>query len=143
MIYDLAKTSDVVRLDARLAKLKEKGASVELKDKTIRTLSQNAYLHLIIGVLAMETGNTLEYTKEMYFKRGANADIFVVKRHDELLGDIEYLRSSADIDKDTMTKCIDRFKRFASEYGYILPEANEDKLLEDVQRQMEMRRGWL
>ena len=63
MQYDL--TSDFQRKAflSRVDNLLEKGCLVELTEKSVRTKGQNNYLHLLLGVVAMETGNTLEYCK--------------------------------------------------------------------------------
>lgn len=96
MQYDL--TSDFQRKAflSRVDNLLERGAVVELTEKTIRTRGQNNYLHLLIGVVAMETGNTLEYCKEMYFKRLCNKDLFITTRADRYAGQVEVIRSSAE-----------------------------------------------
>ena len=78
---------------ARVDHLLEKGAVAELTEKTFRTRNQNSYLHLLIGVVAMETGNTLEYCKEWYFKRLCNKDLFVTIRTDKFAGQVEVIRS--------------------------------------------------
>ena len=44
---------------SRVESLMERGCVVELNEKTFRSKGQNNYLHLLIGVVAMETGNTL------------------------------------------------------------------------------------
>ena len=59
MLYDL--TSDMQRKSflARVDNLIEKGAVVEVTEKAFRSPNQNRYLHLLIGVVAIETWNTL------------------------------------------------------------------------------------
>ena len=71
MLYDL--TSELQRKSflARVDYLLEKCSVAELTEKTVRTRNQNSYLHLLIGVVAMETGNTLEYCKEWYLRGSA------------------------------------------------------------------------
>ena len=64
MTYDFKIELDLLKADARWEALKRKGAVVELIERKTRTPRQNNYLHLIIGVVAMETGNTLAYAKE-------------------------------------------------------------------------------
>lgn len=121
---------------ARFRHLLERGSVIELTEKTMRTPSQNRYLHLIIGVLAMETGNTLEYAKDMYFKRIANRDLFVYEREDRLAGRVEVLRSSRDLSVEQMSLAIDRFKTWASQQGIYLPNPEDLALLQDIEVEM-------
>lgn len=69
MLYNLSIPLDRERFAARANALLQKGSVVELTEKTLRTHNQNSYLHLIIGVVAMEVGVTLEYAKKEYFKK--------------------------------------------------------------------------
>lgn len=104
---------------------------VELTEKKPRRSNQqNAYLHVILGYFAMETGNTLEWVKQQYFKKLVNADIFIREQEDKWLGRMKVLRSSAELDSSEMTTAIDRFRNWASsEAGVYLPSANEDEML--------------
>lgn len=72
MIYDLNNILDKERFKRRSNDLYKKKAVVELTEKKRkRTLSQNSYLHYLLGYYAMETGNTIEYVKRKYFKNCA------------------------------------------------------------------------
>lgn len=104
---------------------------VELTEKKPRRSNQqNAYLHVILGYFAMETGNTLEWVKQQYFKKLVNADIFIREQEDKWLGRMKVLRSSADLDSAEMTTAIDRFRNWSSsEAGIYLPSANEEDML--------------
>lgn len=104
---------------------------VELTEKKPRRSNQqNAYLHVILGYFAMETGNTLEWVKQQYFKKLVNADIFIREQEDKWLGRMKGLRSSADLDSAEMTTAIDRFRNWSSsEAGIYLPSANEEDML--------------
>lgn len=104
---------------------------VELTEKKPRRSNQqNAYLHVILGYFAMETGNTLEWVKQQYFKKLVNADIFIREQEDKWLGRMKVLRSSAELDSSEMTTAIDRFRNWSSsEAGIYLPSANEEDML--------------
>ena len=136
MIYDLSQPYDKERFLARTLHLADKGAAVELTEKTQRSLSQNAYLHAIIGAVAMECGTSLEYAKEHYFKRLVNAPLFVRERDDKFLGKTQILRSSADLSTEEMSEAIDRFKTWAAEQGMYLPEPGDDALLRYIEIEM-------
>lgn len=143
MQYDL--TSDFQR-NAFLSKvdlLLERGAVVEVTEKTFRTRSQNSYLHLLIGVVAMETGNTLEYCKEWYFKRLCNKDLFVTTRTDKYAGEVEVIRSSADLTRSEMSTAIDRFKRWGAENGIYMPNPGDESLLREIAIEMGRNKAYL
>ena len=145
MIYDLRNPYDREKFKRRVNALYQRQNVVELSEhKPRRTTSQNAYLHLLLGMFAMETGNTLEFVKQEYFKRLVNPDLFVEHRHDKFLGEIEVLRSSRDLDTGEMTTAIERFRNWSlSEADIQLPAPNEQKFLDSIEREMQCKRIWL
>lgn len=64
MTYNLDDDLCRKRIEARLKALLKKRCVVDLTEKTVRTGKQNRYLHAILGVVAIDTGNTLEYVKQ-------------------------------------------------------------------------------
>lgn len=146
MIYDLNTDIDRARFERRVVALREKRVLVELSEKKPRrTHPQNAYLHLLIGEFAMQTGNTLDWVKQEYFKRYCNAEMFVRRRTDDLTHkEVEVLRSSRDLDTGEMTTAIDRFKQWAAvECGIDLPDAEDREWLGYIEREMQHQREWL
>ena len=143
MQYDL--TSDFQRKAflSRVDLLLEKGAVVEVTEKTFRSKNQNNYLHLLIGVVAMETGNTLEYCKEWYFKRLCNKDLFVTTRTDKFAGQVEVIRSSADLTQAEMSMAIDRFQRWRAENGIYMPQPGDESLLREIAIEMGRNKAYL
>ena len=143
MQYNL--TSDLQRnaFLSRVKTLLERGAVVELTEKTARTRNQNNYLHLLIGCVAIETGNTLEYCKEWYFKRLCNKDLFVTTRTDRFAGQVEVLRSSADLTQEEMSMAIDRFKRWGAENGIYMPNPGDESLLREIEIEMGRMKSYL
>ena len=135
MIYDLKNQVHRDQFSRRSNSLFEKGQDVvELKVRTSRSLRQNAYLHLILGWFAAETGNTREYVKREYFKRLVNAEIFVRLVDDRWLGKTEIILSSAEVSKEEMTIAIERFRNWSSqEAGIYLPSADEKNYLEQME----------
>lgn len=136
MLYNLADEMGKQRFRAKALALLNSGSMVELRERKKRTLSQNSYLHLIIGVVAMETGNTLAYSKDIYFKRIANPALFIVTKKDPIAGDVQYLRSSADLSKEEMSQAIDRFKIWAAQNGIYLPAPGDESLLRTIEIEM-------
>ena len=143
MTYDLSNARHLAQFHTRISALEERGASVELRELTGRTKAQNSYLHLILGVVAMDTGNTLDYTKEVYFKRLVNPDIFVQEVNDLYVGKVQVVRSSAELTKETMSTAIDKFKRWAAEQGIYIPEPEDTERLRDIELEMGRMKSYL
>lgn len=136
MQYNLATELDQERFVNRANALLQKGVIVELTEKTFRSPNQNRYLHLLIGVVAMDTGVGLEYAKREYFKKLVNKDLFVIKKSDRFAGEIEALRSSADLTIEEMSMAIDRFKRWGAENGFYMPNPDDTSLLKEIEIEM-------
>lgn len=143
MLYDL--TSDMQRKSflARIDNLIEKGAVVEMTEKAFRSPNQNRYLHLLIGVVAIETGNTLEDVKTYYFKKVVNPDLFHVYVKDKMGNTIDRLRSTAELTKEEMSMAIDRFKRWGAENGIYMPNPEDIHLLKEIEVEMGRMKSYL
>lgn len=144
MLYDLKNPLDRERFKRRCNALFKKQGIVELSEKTIRSNQSNKYLHTLLGYLAIETGNTLEYVKEVFYKRAANKDIFVRIKDDELLGQTEYLRSSASLSQEEFSTSIDRLRDWSSQVaGIYLPSPNEEQFLASIEVEMSRYKQWI
>ena len=144
MLYDLKNPLDRERFKRRCNALFKKQGIVELSEKTIRSNQSNRYLHLLLGYLAIETGNTLEYVKEVFYKKTANKDIFVRIKDDELLGQTEYLRSSASLSQEEFSTSIDRLRDWSSQVaGIYLPSPNEEQFLASIEVEMSRYKQWI
>ena len=109
-----------------------------------RSLRQNAYLHLILAYFAAETGNTLEWVKQQYYKRTCNPDLFIARREDDLLGSVTYVRSSADLSTEEMSRSIERFRNWAAAAaGIYIPEPDRQDEVLEMQREVERYRNYL
>ena len=84
----------------------------------------------------MDTGVGLEYAKREYFKRLVNRDIFIIKKSDRFAGEVEDLRSSADLTIEEMSMAIDRFKRWGAENGFYMPNPEDTARLRDIEIEM-------
>ena len=136
MQYNLATDLDQERFVNRANALLQKRCVIELTEKTFRSPNQNRYLHLLIGIIAMDTGVGLEYAKREYFKKLVNKDLFVIKKSDRFAGEIEDLRSSADLTIEEMSMAIDRFKRWGYENGFYMPSPEDTDRLRDIEIEM-------
>lgn len=145
MIYNLSNQLDKERFKARCNALYKKGGMVDLTaKKERRTIPQNAYLHLILGWFAIETGNTLDFVKQEYFKRYINPDLFLIEIDDEYIGKVTTLRSSRDLDTADMTTAIERFRNWASaEAGIYIPSPNEKDFLDEIEREMYRKKEYI
>lgn len=137
MIYNLSNDFDRQRFKTRCNALYKQGGVVDLTaKKEQRTIPQNRYLHLILGWFAIETGNTLGFVKQEYFKRYINPDLFVVEIDDKHLGKVSVLRSSRDLNTAEMTTAIERFRNWSSaEAGVYLPSPDEKQYLDFIEAQ--------
>lgn len=143
-MYDLKNPLDRERFKRRCNALYQKQGIVDLSEKTQRSIQQNRYAHLIMSYLAMETGNTLDYVKEVFYKRTANKELFLREKEDEILGKVEYLRSSADLSKEEMKLSIDRFRNWSSQTaGIYLPAANEQEFLASIEYEISKYKQWI
>lgn len=144
-LYDTSNPLQKEQFKARSAKLAESGKVVELTEKKPkRSLQSNKYLHMILGYFACETGNTLEWVKQQYYKKLVNPSIFIRERDDKYLGRIKILRSSADLDSAEMSTSITRFRNWASaECGIYLPSADEDRLIQLMEIEIERNKDYL
>ena len=143
MVYDLSSDFQRKSFLARMENLMEKGAVVELTEKAFRSPNQNRYLHLLIGVVAIETGNTLEDAKKWYFKETCNSDLFHVQHRDKMGNYIDHIRSTAELTKEEMSTAIDRFKRWGAENGIYMPNPDDASLLKAIEIEMGRMKSYL
>lgn len=144
MIYNLSKDFDRDRFKARSEFLLSKGRTVELTEKTKRSLNQNNYLYLLFGIFSMDYGCSIQFVKEEFFKKLVNPDIFIRKKEDKIIGEYEYLRSTADLTKDEMVQAISKFKIWSDETaGIFLPDSLAAEEVWEIEKQMQINRRYL
>lgn len=146
MLYNLSNPLDANNARTRLEMLTRKGVIVEMTEKRQkRSLGQNSYLHLILGYFASQTGNTLEWVKQQYYKRLCNPDIYIAEKYDGILEKtVKYVRSSASLTTDEMSLSIDRFRNWsAAEAGVYLPDAHSHAELAALQVEVERYKTYL
>lgn len=145
MLYDLSQPLQAENFKLRANKLFSSQAIVELSERTSRSLSQNAYLHVIIAYFAAVSGNTAEWVKEQYFKRAANQELFLRERNDPILGErTRYLRSTSELDKEETATAIERFRNWAAQVaGIYLPAPEEREMVAQARVEAERARQYL
>jgi len=139
------KPADIEKAVAYVTKCLNNGHNIEVKRKTSRSLSQNKYLHVILGGFAMEYGETIEYTKQIIFKRLVNPQIFQTKHINKKREEtrIEW-RSTADLTTEETTQSIERFRTYSSkEFGIYLPEPHEKEIIEEIEYQISKQQEYL
>ena len=145
MIYNNSNPLDKANFLLRAKKLAESGKIVELAEKKPRrSLPQNKYLHVILAYFGTQTGNTLEWVKQQYYKKLVNPDLFIREKEDKYLGRIKVLRSSADLDSIEFSFSIERFRNWAAhEAGIYIPSADEAMLIQHMEIEIERHKEFL
>ena len=145
MIFNLNNPYEIDKFKEYVNKLYAQKAIVEVKKKLPnRSLAQNSYLHLILSWFACETGYSLEEVKLDYFKKICNRDLFVRKKINKKGDEINYVRSSSDLDTLEMTTAIDRFRNYASaQAGIYLPSPNESQFLTYIEQEIERNKEFI
>lgn len=145
MIYDTSNPLDKANFLLRAKKLAESGKVIELTEKKPRrSLPQNKYLHVILAYFGAQTGNTLEWVKQQYYKKLVNPDLFIREKEDKYLGRIKILRSSADLDTSEFSLSIERFRNWAAqEAGIYIPSADEAILIQQMEIEIERSKEFL
>ena len=129
MIYDLTNPLHRKQFVARANKMLERHCTnVVLIDESKRSLNQNSYLHVLLRIMALETGVKEKYAKDVYFKQFANMDIFLREAVDPVTGNvIQSLKSTSELTLEEMSRAINNFRHWAEDNGYYLPEASLDE----------------
>lgn len=146
MWYDLSNPLQAQSARTRLEQLIKRQTVVELREKPLRrSIQANKYLHLILGFFASQTGETLDYVKRNYYKAHCNADIFIREKYDPFLKrNVKWLRSSADLTKEEMSRSIDRFRNFSSsEAGIYIPSSDEAEFIRQMEIEVERYRQYM
>ena len=139
MIYNLKTPSGITQFKQKVDFLldsakKAKTSYIQLeKIRQLRSSSQNSYLHLILGLYALEAGFRMREIKEDLWKRDICRDIFIVEKNG-----IMVCRSSADLNTKEMTICIERLRNYASDNGVCyLPAPNETEQLRSLEQHLQ------
>ncbi len=131
MKYNLQIQQNVLAAEQQLKHLIKKGAKIELTEKRgRRTLSQNAYLHLILSWWGLKYGYTLEESKQ-YFK-DLNRNYYYYEKKGKT-----FVRSTSGVDTKDMTIHIDKFRDWSVQNGFYLPAPNEQQQIESILNQLQ------
>ena len=118
MKYDLSNTNDLSRFNTKVAYLIENQKKIDLKVvNSIRSLSQNKYLHVLFALFGIECGLTLEESKTLV-KR--SCPFMIYSKHGNT-----FLKKTSKLDKKEMTDFIDWFRTWSAQKGIYLLTSDE------------------
>lgn len=141
MKYNLADKAQKSEAFRYFTILSNKKQIVEIKKVSgRRSISQNSYLHLLIGAFGAHFGYTLEEAKQIY--KEMNPSVY---SYQKTVRNIErtFWKSSADLTKEEMAKTIDHFMRVSAEAGYPLPLATDKEWLMRIENEIQRNRHYL
>lgn len=137
MNYNLADPKELIAARSRITYLARKKRLVKVIEvQPNRSLAQNNYLHLILSAFGAHFGYTLEESKLLYKKFSSDIYFYTKNEH-------QFIRSSADLNKEEMAKTIDRFMEKSKEAGYELPLATDQDWLRMIENEVERNRRYL
>ena len=143
MIFNLRNPYEEEKFNAHVRKIRDDRCIVEIKRvNPSRSLSQNAYLHLLLGYFGCQYGCSRDEAKVDFFKRHCNPDLFV-RETDTAAGRRKFLRSSSELSTAEMTLAIDRFRNFSASEGIYLPAAGEKEFIIHCRQETEKAKEYL
>ena len=118
MRFDLSNPIEAKSAQMRFKTLLESGKVISLTEKKkTRTLSQNAFIHVLINLFAIETGYTADEAKT-HLKRECE-----FMRYQK--GDEWFLKRTRDLKTDEISIFIDWIRNYSAQQGYYLPSSEE------------------
>lgn len=145
MLFNPKNPYDLIRADEYYKKVRAGRQPFEIiRKQPGRTLSQNSYLHLLLGYFASQYGCSAGEAKLDFYKRTCNRDLFERKATNRQGREVKRLRSSAELTTDEMTLSIDRFRNWsAAVAGIYLPSAGEEQMLLYAQQEIERNKEFI
>lgn len=146
MLYDLWNEYEANRARKRLEWLIGRRAIAEIADKSRFSASQNNYMHVCIGIVALETGVTLEHAKQKWFKRIVNREMFYAGTFSDPVTGEECgkWRSSSSLTKEEMSLAIERWRNWSSdELGIYIPTQEEHAAIKQAAVEVKKNEKWL
>lgn len=132
MIFKTESKVQAAKCLARVEYLINKKAKIEvIHKKHKRTLSQNAYLYLLLKYYGLQVGLNMIEAKTDF--KALNSDIFNYEKNGNW-----YIKSTAELDKEEMMICLDRFIKESAENGILLPRPDEQEFLEECSNEVEL-----
>ena len=144
-LYDTSRDYDARRVRQRLEYLISRKRLVNLTDRSSRSTAQNSYMHVCVGIVAMETGYPMDYVKDEWFKKLVNPAIFRDGEvRDPFTGQtVARWRSSASLSKEEMTVAIDRWRSWAAQHGWYIPSPEEKAMIQQAAAEIDRQKQFL
>lgn len=145
MLFNPKNPYDLARADEYYRRVRAGRYPFEIsRRQPRRTLSQNRYLHLLLGYFASQYGCSAGEAKLDFYKRTCNRDLFERKATNRQGREVKRLRSTAELTTDEMTLSIDRFRNWsAAVAGIYLPSAGEEQMLLYAQQEIERNKEFI
>ena len=145
MKYNLKNKIDIQSFKFKSNVLIGNESFVELKRiAEKRTNPQNRYFHLLVSWFAIEYGETKQYVKQIIIKQKIYPELFKTTYTNKKTGvkRVEW-KSTADINEREMSITINKFRKYASDGGIYLPEANENEFLKHIEIEIEKYKTYI
>lgn len=144
MTYDTSKPSEAQAARQKLEELTAAGKAVDITvRRERRTLSQNAYLWLILAWWGTQTGYTRDEAAAIY--KDINADTY--RRTTGIDGrEVTYMRHTYELDTAEMAATIDKFRHWAAmneACPVYIPAPGEDDKLTWIRGEVQAARQYL
>lgn len=105
-----------------------------------RTKRQNRYIHCMLGIVAVETGHTIEEVKVNVWKAMVCPDIFYLG--EDKLG--KHFRSSKELTTSEMSVAISRWRFFCqTEIGIYIGDINDELFMTYCEQQIEKDKDFI
>ena len=127
-IFNLNSPIAVQNFKAWAIKMVAEKKRIKCEDLEPKSLGQNAYIHLVFAWVAINTGYTKEYVKQVLFKQIVNPQIFVIECVNEKNGEMyNYIRSWATVTKEEADIAISRFIDYCIKKGDLAIPQQDNK----------------
>lgn len=130
--YDTENEESIRDLGKKLRAMNPGKYRVEVYQKrAIRSLRANAYYHVILNIIAIDTGHTHEQLHEIC-KNKFNADVIHLPKG----GMVMVGKTTTNLDTAEFTGYVNRVKQWANdEFGIVIPEPDkfDDRRIAEIQ----------
>lgn len=143
--YKVSDPREYLEALSLLNHAKENGYELEIgRPKKPRTSKQNAYYWLLIEYFACVYGCTKTEAAEHFFKEVCNPDIFVRTSVDKKTGETyTYRKSTAEVDKQTMTSAIRNWIEWCAMNDIELPREDDYISIRYCEREIEKHKNYI
>ena len=118
MIYDTSNQYDRQNAISKVKSLLDKKAVIEVIEKReIRTIKQNAYLHVVFSLFALNFGYTLSESKHLL---KASCDFMIYEKKKRM-----FVKSTSMMSKKDIGEFIEWIRNVSAKQGYYIPTADE------------------